>query len=259
MSLAHVGQVGSRALAAVVQTGWLYPLCALLVLLSVWLAWLLRFLVRRRQLDLVLSERTRMAREIHDTLLQSLVGITLKLDTIQERHGQSADTIREQLVNLRMQVQGSVREARQSIWNLRSRALALHDLPAALLEAGDSITFGSDVKFELAVSGARSRVAPQVQEQLLRIAQEAVGNAVRHSNATVVRVSLFYSDDSVRLRVSDDGCGFDSVSELQSTGTHWGLRGMQERALQIGSRLVLVSKPGEGTVLETTAPFSTAA
>ena len=258
MSLAHAGHVSSRTLAAVVQSGWLFPLCVLLALLGVYAAWLVRRLVEQRRQTLVFSERARMAREIPDTLLQGLVGVELQLDAIQERPDVAVDAVKRQLVKLRGQVADAIHETRLSIWNLRLPDLAADGLPGSLRRAGDALTLGSQVRFDLAVSGAPRVVDPYVNEQLLRIAQEAVSNAVRHASATAVCVSLCYADDSVRLRVSDDGCGFDA-SRLRGDGAHWGLKGMEERALQIGSRLVVVSKPGEGTVLEATAPFSTAA
>ena len=98
-----------------------------------------------------------------------------------------------------------------------------------------------------------------MEQQLLRIGQEAVTNAVRHAHASVVRMEVCYTDDSVFLRVSDDGRGFDPSSVVSSETNHWGLKSMEERMLEIGGRLSLVSRVGEGTTLEAKAPLSTAA
>jgi len=240
------------------QTRAFYGVVAIVVLLVSGAVWRLRLRAVQRRFMLVVSERARMAREIHDTLLQSLVGVALQLNTIAQRPESSPDAMRLNLATLRKQVEGFIREARQSIWNLRSPALAVHDLPTALREACQTVTDGMDLRFELVVVGKPRRFAPRVEEQLLRIGQEAVSNAVRHANAAVVCLELRYADESVLLRVSDDGCGFDP-DVAASVGNHWGLRSMQERAQQIGGKLTVLTRPGAGTVLETTAPVTHAA
>ncbi len=241
------------------ETRWFYLLCVLLTALIVWAAWQLRLRSVHHRLALVFAERARVAREIHDTLLQSLVGVAWKLDTIREVPDASAGEMRSQLFSLRTQMEGFIREARESIWNLRSTALAEHDLPEALDETGHRITAGSNVQFALVVSGTPRRVSPRVEQQLLRIGQEAVTNAVRHAQASTVRMEVCYTDESVFLRVSDDGRGFDPATVVRSESNHWGLKSMEERMLEIGGRLSLESRVGEGTKLEARAPLSTAA
>jgi signal transduction histidine kinase/ligand-binding sensor domain-containing protein len=238
------------------QTRSFYAVSTIAALVVLWAVWQLRLRAVQRRIVLVYSERSRMAREIHDTLLQSLVGVALQLGTISDKP--AATAIRDQLAVLRKQVEGFIREARQSIWNLRSPALAVNDLPTALRDAGAALTIGSDIRFEVVVVGKPLRFAPRVEEQLLRIGQEAVSNAVRHANATVICLELRYTDDSVVLRISDDGCGFDPAV-AHAVGNHWGLKSMQERAEQIGGCLTLLTKPGEGTILETSAPVTNAA
>ena len=241
------------------ETRWFYAIAALALGLIVWGTWQLRLRAVHHRLALVFAERTRVAREIHDTLLQSLVGVAWQLDSIRERPDGSADEMRLQLSTLRRRMEGFIREARESIWNLRSPALAEHDLPAALCEAGETLTAGGDLQFSLAVSGTPRRLTPRVEQQLLRIGQEAVTNAVRHARASIVRMELCYTDDSVLLRVSDDGRGFDPAFVVRSENNHWGLKSMEERMLEIGGQLSLVSKAGEGTTLEARAPLTTAA
>ena len=234
-----------------------YLFTSVAALLMLWALWRLRLRAVQRRLVLVYSERARMAREIHDTLLQSLVGVALQLGTISDRP-ESSPKIRSHLALLRKQVEGFIREARQSIWNLRSPALAVHDLPTALREAGETLTVGTGVRFEVVIVGRPRRFAPRVEEQLLRIGQEAVSNAVRHAHATVISLEVRYTDAAVVLRVWDDGCGFDPATAA-AAGNHWGLKSMQERAEQIGGSLQLLTKPGEGTILETSAPVTSAA
>ena len=242
------------------ETRWFLAVLVAAIGLMVWAAWQLRLRSVHHRLALVFAERARVAREIHDTLLQSLVGVAWRLDTIREAPAeQSPSEMRLQVAKLRTEMEGFIREARESIWNLRSTALVEHDLPAALGETGRRLTAGSNMQFDLVVSGTPRRVSSRVEQQLLRIGQEAVTNAVRHAQASVVRMEVCYTDDSVFLRVSDDGRGFDPSSVVSSETNHWGLKSMEERMLEIGGRLSLVSRVGEGTTLEAKAPLSTAA
>jgi signal transduction histidine kinase len=198
----------------------------------------------QRQSELVLAERVRIGREIHDTLLQSLVGIALEFDDISGQLDPSATALREQVDQLRARVEQCIRETRSSIWDLRSPMLTSNDLPAALQRVGEAAVSGHPMRLEFAVSGTPRSAEVRVGQQLLRIAQEALSNAVRHSNATTVSVHLAYGADSVCLRVSDDGCGFDPS---QTMPVHWGVTGMHERAERVGADLQLVTSPGGGT------------
>jgi signal transduction histidine kinase len=226
---------------------------ALLALIT---AWQLRQRQIQKQFALVIEERTRMAREIHDTLLQSLVGLTIQLDTVSSQWESAPELVKQQLTRMRRQVSRHIRETRQSIWDLGSPLLETRDLATALREVGDNLTFGSDVQFEHATRGDPARLAPKVDEQLLRIGQEAISNAVRHAQATVVRTELEFESDVVRLRVVDDGCGFDRASVDREPEQHLGLKSMEARASRIGARFCIVSRPGAGTTIEATVPIS---
>jgi signal transduction histidine kinase len=148
-----------------------------------------------------------------------------------------------------------IREARESIRDLRSPVLQNQDLGAALREACERITDSSGVSLEFQVSGLPRRGARKLEENLLRIGHEAVANAVRHAGPSLVRVTLQYDDDAVRLRVEDDGAGFDPELAVHGRDGHWGVLTMRERADQIGGRFVLTSSPGKGTRLEVSAPM----
>lgn len=236
------------------QTSWFVALCVLALSLGTWAAWQLHVRHIRREFALVLGERVRLSREIHDTMLQSLVGVALQCDAVSN----SLDTpsaARDQLVRIRKHVEDFIREARQSIWNLRSPALERSDLAAALRESGKRATDGRPVGFDLHVSGAPYRSAPGVEEQLLRIGQEAVLNAVQHAQADRVRVELEYGDESLVLRVSDNGHGFDPAFAADEPEGHYGLVSMKERAEQIGGRFNLATSADAGTVVETVVPL----
>lgn len=238
------------------QTKIFYGAVVTMVALTIWSIWQLRLRRMRRQFDLVLAERARMGREIHDTLLQSLVGVALEFDDISSQLDPSATSLKAQVCRIREQVEHYIREARHSIWNLRSPTLETIDLSAALLEAGEAATAGGHARFEFVVNGTARWISASVEEQLLRIGQEALSNAVRHGAADVIRIELSYRPDSVSLRVSDNGRGFDSEHVAQAPESHWGLTSMRERAQQVGARFILMSRPGAGTTIEAIASIS---
>jgi signal transduction histidine kinase/ligand-binding sensor domain-containing protein len=233
------------------QTRWFAAVCIIALAASIWGTWQLRLHRVRKEFALILGERVRLSREIHDTLLQSLVGIALQCDAIAADADAPGTTAKARLVRMRKQVEEYIREARQSIWDLRSPQLERHALAEALQDAGERVAAGTGVEFEFNVNGLPHRCSPKLEEQLLRIGQEAVVNAVRHARATRVRMELRYEEGSVALRVSDDGCGFDVESAIESTPGHYGLTTMKERAAALGAMLRIDSNRGRGTEIET--------
>ncbi len=209
----------------------------------------------KQQFEMVLNERARMARELHDTLLQSLAGLELQMDVMSGRLDSDAGGVKLQLERVRRQIQSDVSEARQSIFDLRSPTLATRDLGAALQDLGASLADVSGVRFEASITGS-GRVSPRVEEHLLRVGREALSNSMRHAQARLVRLELRYTENAVILRVTDDGCGFEVAQEPPAGTRHWGLASMRERAAAIGGRLTLVSQPGAGTNLEIVAPMA---
>jgi len=198
-----------------------------------------------------LDERTRIARELHDTLLQNLAGISLQLDGVAKQVGansETATTIRA----VRKQVDASFREARQKVQDLRSPMLQGRALPAVLRESAEQIASGHPVHLRLSVTGAPRPLREEVDEAVLRIGQEAVANAIRHANARKIDVSLAYEAESLRLYIADDGNGFDP--DAGSRSGHWGLRNMQERAERIGAQWKITSGTGRGTAVEAIVP-----
>lgn len=236
------------------QTSWFAGFCVIAVVAAVALAWRVYRQQVRRRFELVLTERARMAREIHDTLLQSLAGLELQVDAMACQLT-SDGPVKQQMERVRRQIQSDVSEARQSIWALRSPTLETRDLASALQELGQTLAGAGGIEFEFSVGGRPARCAGKVEEHLLRVGLEAVSNAVRHARASLVRLELLYSTDSITLRVSDNGRGFDPSEAERHAGSHWGLATMKERADAIGGQLSLVSRLGVGTSLEMIAPL----
>jgi len=236
------------------RTIWFYGLCAAVAAAAVAGAWRLRVGQVRRQFALVLGERIRMSREIHDTLLQGLAGLALEVDDLSHNLDGARPGSQERVLAIRRRVEGYLREARLSIWDLRTPQVAIRDFPHALREVGERAIGDRPVRLDLVVNGAPQRCPPRVKEQLLLIGQEAVNNAVRHGHPTCVAFELECDEHRTRLRVSDDGCGFDPDEARHAVG-HYGLRGMRERVEQVRGTISIDSVPGRGTRIEATVPI----
>jgi len=237
------------------QTRWFMVLSVGLLAAGVGIAWHFHVSQVRKQFALLIGERARLSREIHDTLLQSLVGVALQIDAMANEPASTTDHNKERFVRMRKQVEEYIREARQSIWDLRSPKLQTQDLAAALREAGERATSQAGVGFSLSVSGAPRRLPARVEEQVLRIGQEAVVNAVRHARAERVSIELAYDSSRLVLRVNDNGQGFEPTQAISQNGNgHYGLTSMRERAEQVGGRLQVTSAPGRGTHIEASIP-----
>jgi signal transduction histidine kinase/streptogramin lyase len=231
-----------------------FALCVAAGIVLIALAWQMRVRQVRRSFALVLSERTRMGREIHDTVLQSLVGLALQLDAAaRDPDGSSPKTTRL-FERLRREVQVNIREARQSILDLRSPMFERKDLATALQEIGRRIAKGK-AQFTFVLTGVPRSVLPRIEEQLLRIGQEAITNAVRHAHANQITVELEFGEAKVVLRVIDDGVGFDLSNVADQFQSHWGLANMQERTQLIGGEFRLITAPGHGTEIHAVGPL----
>lgn len=231
--------------------------CGLLVVIG-----LLAFFARRRlqeqaaeralseaEFTAILKERNRMAREIHDTLAQGLGAISMQLELVKDRLPPDGNGARQHLEQAHTLVRSSLADARNSIWNMRSQVLETGDLASALQGVLRQLTDGTDIKSELRVAGAPRRLPPIVENNLLRIGQEAITNAVRHGRPRNITVDLQFEEKSVRLAVSDDGRGFATgkPAAAASGDGGFGLLGMRERVTQLAGEIIIESKPGRGT------------
>ncbi|MGB8537338.1 MAG: two-component regulator propeller domain-containing protein [Acidobacteriaceae bacterium] len=262
---------GLRMLPHYYQTWWFYSALALALLVLGYLVYRWRVLAVEAQWTAVLRERGRIAREIHDTLAQGFVGVSVQLELVARLLAGSRDAapkstmepVVEQLDQARALVRASLAEARTSIWDLRSGAAGApnpasidqpEDLPSRLRRSCTRLAGGSATKVYLQVKGTYRPVSPKIEEELLRIGQEAVANAVRHASATRIDVQLVYASARVSLRVEDDGRGFTPGTD--GPEGHYGIRGMQERAGEIDAALSLESTVGEGTRVSVEAPLA---
>ena len=241
------------------QTNWFRFLCLCGFSLLLWSLHLLRLRKMEAAVNLRyqerLAERTRIAREMHDTLLQNICGFALQLDGLAKMATIPA-LAKDHLHEIRREAELCLREAREFVWELRLPTLEEKDLPEALREAGEQIVCGQPVQFHTTVRGSRRPAPAKLQQHLLRIVQEATRNAVRYSRAKEIEMHIAYLDtDSICVQLRDDGCGFDLEQASLESG-HWGLKTMRERAQQIGAELKISSTPGHGTELEIVAPIT---
>jgi signal transduction histidine kinase/ligand-binding sensor domain-containing protein len=241
---------------AIYQTRWFYALVATMIVACTVLVWRFRLALMRRQFSLALAERARLSREIHDTLLQSLVGVALQFDGIANALGPSSVSAREQLTRIRRQVEAYIREARQSIWDLRSPVLETHDLAAALRAFAKEVIGDKPIRFTSVVTGDDAIRPPKIDNQLLRIGQEAITNAVRHAHARRIHLEITFASQVVTLRVEDDGCGFEGNRTAVDEDSHYGLTTMRERAEEFGGTFAITSGAGRGTSIEAVIPLS---
>ncbi|MBE7158078.1 MAG: hypothetical protein INR62_06525 [Rhodospirillales bacterium] len=230
---------------------------ALLVLLGlagiVFLLFQLRERIVQRRFTLVLQERNRIAREVHDTLAQDFVSVSLQLDIASTfLRTQQVELAAEQLQDTRRLVKEGLQAARQSIWNLRATA-GEDSLPTRLSALVGRSSFAGRPP-RLTMGGAFRKLPAAVEGEALRIAQEALSNASRHANATDVEVTLFYSPDDLQLTVRDNGQGF-LLEEAASKAGHYGLRGMRERSETLGGELMIASSPENGTTISLRVPL----
>jgi signal transduction histidine kinase/ligand-binding sensor domain-containing protein len=245
------------------QTIWFRALVAVGVVALVVLVFRRRVLRVEREFRAVMAERNRIAREIHDTLAQGYVGISLQLEILGEllRHNKP-DTAARHLAVTQSLVREGLDDARQSIWALRSQDSAEKALPIRLRRQMEKVQ-DNELHANLNIHGAYRALPAGTEQEILRIAQEALHNVKKHAAASRVRVRLEYDEDTVVLTISDNGKGFVPARERQpghpgpaadTVENHFGLVGMRERAAVIHGEIAIMSEPGHGTTVELIVP-----
>lgn len=236
------------------QTLWFRSLLVLFAITLAWLGYQYRVRQLKARFAAVLEERSRLAREIHDTLTQAFVGISSQLDVMDMRLPADAVPARRSLDLARRMTDHSLTEARRAVMDLRTSALDEQDIATALRTWAKVWAEDENADIVIDVEGKQD-VPQEVGHQVLRIAQEGIANAVKHSGAS--RVSLWFriEGQTLHMRVSDDGCGFEPRDVFTSANGHFGLIGMRERADRVGGELKVESRTGQGTRLDLTVPL----
>jgi len=251
------------------QTNWFRALCGFALLALLWALYQFRLRQLRRQFNIGLearvNERTRIARELHDTLLQSLHGLMFQFQAARNLLPRSPENAMRALDEAIAGTEQAIVESRDAIHDIRSQAVAEADLPRLLETEAKKLTALQDAAaatsttFRVILEGAPRPLSPHIRDEVCRIAQELMRNAFQHSGARQIEAEIRYDKDQLRLRLSDDGKGIDPIDlEQSSRPGHWGLPGVRERAQSIESRLTFWSQAGVGTEVELTVPAATA-
>jgi ligand-binding sensor domain-containing protein/signal transduction histidine kinase len=251
------------------QTMWFRIAVLMMVLLAFWGIFRIRTHALTRQLNsrfqVRLSERSRIARELHDTLLQSMQMIILRFQTVHDLLPENPDKAKQLLEGTLERADIALKEGRNAIMDIRSSSTAQFDLAEVLRSlinepTGGLVSDRNRTDFCLVwVDGVPREVRLDVRDDICRIAREALHNAIQHAMAQQIRVKITYSDDALRLQVLDNGRGMEpTVLKQGGRAGHWGLVGMRERAARIGATLEISSRPGEGTEILLTLPANLA-
>ncbi len=240
------------------QTKWFYGLCVLACLVILRLLYVLRIrqvtLQLHGRLEERLAERERIARELHDTLLQSVQGLVLRFRAAVARLPQQ-EPARLLLEKALDRADDVLIEGRDRVKHIRSSPGGDLDLPQAIAAAGEELAAEQPARFRSTVEGAPRALHPIVREEAMFIAREALTNAFRHSGARQIEAEISYGHAELLVRIRDDGRGI-GVDVLREGGKegHWGLLGMRERAKKIHATLTVWSKPGAGTEIDVHLP-----
>jgi len=248
------------------RTPWFFALCALLVFSAGLAAYRLRLRQVHARFRAVLEERNRVAREMHDTVIQGCASVSALLEAVVSVEEDARGSGRELLDCARRQVRATVDEARRAVWNLRQSGAGRANGGAGVPEIGpllnqmaQQVGDASRVPVRCEISGRAVLLDPAVEHDILMVAREAVYNAVKHAHPGEVRIQVHFEDDRIQMRVLDDGCGFDPHQALAAPGEHFGLVGMRERTERLGGRFEIKSAPGGGTELVVEVPVRSAA
>lgn len=241
--------------------------CVAAFLALLWSIYQLRLQQLQRQfnigLDARVNERTRIARELHDTLLQNFHGLMFQFQAARNLMSRHPDEAIRSLDDAIGETKRALAESREAIQDLRSEPIAKGNLAELLTDASrdlaESNANGKAPDFDLIEEGNRQALSSSITSEISRIALELMRNAYQHAQAKRVEAEIRYGETTLRLRIRDDGKGIDpKVLKEGGKAGHWGLRGVRERADRIGARLDLWSEPGNGTEAELLVPASLA-
>jgi signal transduction histidine kinase len=227
------------------RTPWFIALCALAMALVVISAYQVRMKQIHGRFKAVLAERTRLAREMHDTLIQGCVSISALLEAASSREVDDNESRLHLIDYAATQIRSTVDEARQAVWNLRGEGQTFIDLETAFKRMTERIGREYDVKMVYHLTGEPFEINLPATHELMMVAREAVFNAILHGHAKEVDAEIRYTDESISLTIKDNGRGFDAA-EAFSDG-HFGLRGMRERIHRFEGEFEIESTPQQGT------------
>jgi signal transduction histidine kinase len=246
------------------HTLWVFGFAAALVALAFWgvVSYSRRnlraHLIARREAEAqfaaVTRERNRLAGELHDTLEQALVGVAMQLEAATKTFSTMPQMASRHLEVARQMVDQGQNEVRRSVWDLRSQKLENNDLASALDAMSKQLSTGVDIQVTMEVLGPKRPLPEVLENHLLRIAQEAIANAIKHARPRRIEVQLVFEAATVALSVRDDGCGFDATTPPAARNGHFGLTGMLERTKAMHGTIEVESTLNRGTMITVEVP-----
>ena len=245
------------------QTAWFGALCAAGGLGLLWAGYRVRVRQLHHRFEMALearvSERTRIARELHDTLLQSFHGLLLRFQTVSHLWAERPELAKEKLDNAINEAARAITEGRNAVQGLRESTVATSNIDDAIATLGAELAAAPGDRpapaFHVTVEGEPRPLHPILRDDIYKITAEALRNAFRHAEATDVDVEIRYDRQQFRLRVQDNGKGFDAaLLPRQAAAGHYGVPGMRERAVLMGGTVTVWSNEGSGTAVELCIP-----
>jgi ligand-binding sensor domain-containing protein/signal transduction histidine kinase len=236
------------------QTAWFYALAVLAACAAAAGVFLYQERQAREHYNLRLAERTRIAREMHDTVVQGCVGVSTLIEAAVGSARSDQDLMLECLDNARIHLRLTLDEARQALTDLRHDSFE-NGLPGALSDLANALSSEKGIPVTLEVAGTEASLADSTNRTLLLVAREAIRNALMHAAPTAVAVRLFFGLSAVRLDIQDNGCGFEPAAASLAAQGHFGILGMRERMEQVWGSLEVASSPGGGTTVTARLPL----
>ena len=238
------------------STWWFWTICAATLLAAILLIYRMRLVQMKLRFEAVSDERARLAREMHDTVIQSCVGVLTLLEAALEVDV-AEEALRHQLLSYaNEQVRTTIEEARDAVWDLRSRSESTTDAGSLCQKIAREFASSSSLPIDCHISGNRYELDETATHELMMIFREALSNAIVHASPGRIEAGVHFQQSLIRIEVQDNGCGFDSHTTAPP-GKHYGLLGMQERAELLGGHVLIDSSPGRGTRVEIIIPKRT--
>jgi signal transduction histidine kinase len=237
------------------QTAWFYGLCVVAAALAGWTA--LRVYARQTQARyaVMLAERTRLARDMHDTVIQGCVGVSTLLEAASGFQQSDTGRMTTLLDQARVQIRLTLDEARQAVWDLRHAQLD-GDIAGTLRYFAKQLSAEKGIPIDVEFAGAPPDIAEPTLRNILLVAREAIRNAANHGSPGRIRIQMSFEPNEACLEVRDDGRGFAPAAELMEANGHYGIVGMRERVEQSGGSFLLNSSPGHGTSVIARLPLA---
>lgn len=207
------------------------------------------------EFDATSRERERMAVDLHDTVEQALTGVSYQLVVSEALHGSEPQRSLQHLDLAKQLLAQSREEVRRSVWNLRAQALNGRNLAEVLRDVAAGLSTRNPVQTNVSVVGEEQELPDFIAGHLLLLAQESMTNAIKHAEPENISIALEFDENSVELRVHDDGTGFDPEQAPGLAEGHLGLQGMRERMKRLGGVVTVESRPGHGTIIRARVPL----